>query len=334
MDSETFGPRKPAVNETQAPPAPALPENLGNLPGPVQAALRANAAKAAAAKNEDSTPSSGPRLAFTGNAKLDELLAGIKEQVYKYEEVTLPSKGKFYDGTVAPSNGVIHVRCMTGEEEQILATPRYIKKGQAINMIFKNCVREPIIPEKLLTIDRTWLLIYLRGISYSPDYEVEVRCTECNTKFQSNIDLDGMPVKSCPHNFGPEDMTDVLPKSGYKFTYRLPTGKDENQIQEHRDQRIRKNTDGGSDDTWTYRASLLIQDIEGLTERDALQALISRLPIQDVAYIRTMLNDPPFGVDTKVSIVCPSCTEEFQVEMPMDTNFFFPKAKKDKSTQA
>lgn len=225
---------------------------------------------------------------------------------------------------------------MTGEEEQILATPRYIKKGIAINMIFKNCVREPIIPEKLLTIDRTWLLIYLRGISYSHMYEVDVRCTECNSKFNEEINLDDdIKVRPCPDDFGPENLVDVLPKSGYKITYRLATGKDENIIQDHREQRIRKNPDGGgADDTWVYRASLLITDIEGLTDQSALQALISRLPIQDVAYIRMLLNEPPFGVDTKVNLTCPNCTEDFSVEMPMDTNFFFPRAKKEKSTQA
>ncbi len=328
MDSETFRPRKPAIEETQ----PSLPPDIGRLPGPLQHALRQNARKAEEPREEE-TPHQGPRLAFTGNSKLDELLAGIKDQVHRYEEKTLPSRGKFYDGTVAPSNGVIHVRCMTGEEEQILATPRYIKKGQAINMIFKNCVREPIIPEKLLTMDRTWLLIFLRGISYGPDYEVEVRCTECGTKFPSNIDLDtDLQVNYCKNDYGPENLKDVLPKSGYSISYRLPTGKDENMIQDYRDKRIKKNADDESDDTWNYRASLLINDIEGMAEKDALQVLIRRLPIQDVSYIRTLLNDQSFGVDTKVEIACPSCSEGFKVEMPMDTNFFFPKAKRVKHT--
>src|SRR4051812_28309628 len=109
-------------------------KNDSNLPPVLQEALRRNA---------DKLQEAGPRLAFTGNSKLDELLAGIKETTYRFEEVTFPSLGRFYDDTVAPPDGVIHVRCMTGEEEQILATPRYIKKGQAINMIFRNCVREP-----------------------------------------------------------------------------------------------------------------------------------------------------------------------------------------------
>ena len=310
---------------------PDMSDISQNLPPQLQHALRKNAERLHAERPQ-AKEESPVRMAFTGNAKLDELIAGIKETVYNYEEVEFPSRGKFYTDGTAP--GIIHVRCMTGEEEQILATPRHIKKGQAINMIFKNCVREPIVAENLLTIDRTWLLIYLRGISYTPDYEVSVRCTECNTKFETVIDLDAMLVNKCPDNFGPENLTDTLPKSKYKISYRLPTGKDENLIQEHRDLRIRKNADGGADDTWNYRASLLITDIEGLTDQIAIQALISRLPIQDVAYIRTLLTEPPFGVETKVSVICPNCSEEFQVEMPMDTSFFFPKPRKASYTQA
>ncbi|WP_447516277.1 hypothetical protein, partial [Clostridioides difficile] len=64
---------------------------------------------------------------------------------------------------------------MTGEEEQILATPRFVRKGQAINMIFQRCLKEQFRPEQFLTIDRTYILIYLRGISYSPNYDVEVK---------------------------------------------------------------------------------------------------------------------------------------------------------------
>lgn len=327
MDSETIRQsRKPITVQQSEAPAKDIPQPTSNMPPQLQAML----AKAAQSKKEDKIEPQGPRLAFTGNDKLDELLAGIKETVYKYEEVVLPSRGKFYDGVIAPENGKINIRCMTGEEEEILATPRYIKKGQAINMIFRNCVREPINPDKLLTIDRTWLLIYLRGISYTPEYEVDVRCTECATKFQTSIDLDHLKVNYCPDNFSMDDLADALPKSGYKFTYRLATGNDENVIQEHRDRRIKNQVDGGRDDTWSFRASLLIEEIEGLNDQEAIQTLISRLPIQDVAYLRTLMIDQPFGVETKVTIVCPSCTEPFQVEMPMDTNFFFPKAKTKK----
>ena len=91
----------------------------------------------------------------------------MKCSTSQYEEILLPSKGKFYDGTNGPSDGIISLRPMTGEEEQILATPRFVRKGQAINMIFQKCIKENFKVENFLTVDRTYMLLYLRGISYS-----------------------------------------------------------------------------------------------------------------------------------------------------------------------
>lgn len=277
----------------------------------------------------------GPRLAFTGNVRLDELLAGIRETVFKYESIQLPSMGKFYTPDVLNSpDGEIHVHIMTGEEEEILGTPRYIKKGLAINMIFQNCVREKISADKLLSVDRTYLLIFLRGISYGSSYDVELKCTECNgPKFSTTIDLDSLLVRYCPENFTVDNLNDVLPTSKYKFKYRLATGKDENLISEYSDRRKRQQGDNGQDDTWTFRAALLTDEIEGLTDKQALQVLISRLPINDVAYLRSCINEPPFSVETKVKVLCPFCTEEFEVDMPMETNFFFPKPKRVRNIQ-
>ena len=154
-----------------------------------------------------------------------------------YEEIVLPSKGKFYDGENGPKDGVLSIRPMTGEEEQILATPRLVRKGQAINMIFQKCIRENYRVENLLSIDRTYILIYLRGISYSPAYDVEIKCPECEKKFAHTIDLNSLYLESCPDEFGPI-LQDVLPTSKLPFAYRLATGKDEQDVQDHRDRRI------------------------------------------------------------------------------------------------
>jgi T4 bacteriophage base plate protein len=324
------------VKSMQPPPDVTIE---GNVPAAFKEAL-ARRAKEVTGQPPSPQPSisaplsnNGPRLAFTGDGRLDELLASIKDTVNRYETITLPSRGKFYDEQKAPGNGILHVRPMTGEEEQILATPRFIKKGQAINMIFRNCVNENIDPDSLLVTDRTYLLIYLRGISYSPDYEVEVKCPSCPSRFSTTIDLDTLRVNYCSEDFGPENLTDVLPTSKFKFSYRLATSQDDTKITQHRDRRIKMFGDQAADDTWIYRTSLLINEIEGITDQMSLQSLISRLPINDVAYLRNAVNDPPFGVETRVGIICPSCMEEFEVEMPMEANFFFPKRKKEKPTR-
>jgi hypothetical protein len=56
--------------------------------------------------------------------------------------------------------------------------------------------------------------------------------------------------------------------------------------------------------------------------------VIEQLPIQDVAHIRNLLTDPPFGVDKTITLVCPSCIRDFNTELPLESNFFFPRTRK------
>lgn len=252
------------------------------------------------------------------------------QKLGQYEEIQLPSLGKFYQNGEAPADGIIHVRPMTGAEEQILTTPRYVKKGTAMDKIFQQVIQEPIMPEKLLTIDRTYLLVYLRGISFSHEYDVDVECPSCGVAFQSVVDLNSLELTDCPEDFNESNLQGVMPNSGFKFKYRLSTGRDEQLVTSHREKMIKEFDNSGPDDTLLYRASILIEEIEGVTGQHAIQTIIARLPINDVAYLRNIINDPPFGMNTKLDFICPACTHEFKVDMPYEANFFFPRRKEEK----
>lgn len=301
-----------------------MPEGFKKMLAQKRAAGRS---KGSAAKN--------PEMRVTGSGRLEELIAGIGTKGgLVYESVQLPSKGKFYDGENGPADGIVHLRPMTGEEEEILATPRFVKKGQAINMIFNRCMRENFDSANFLTQDRTYMLIYLRGISYTPDYDVEIRDPESDQTFATTINLSELYVDYCPENFGVDNLEDTLPVTGYKFRYRLAVGKDEQDIQQYRDRRA-KNFDlsGQADDTLLYRTAHLVEEIEGLSDKTEIQTLLKKLPIQDVAYLRTVVNEPPFGVDTKISITNPYTTRDFEVELPLESNFFFPRAKRNQTSR-
>jgi hypothetical protein len=273
-------------------------------------------------------------MRVTGSNKLEELIAGIASKgSIVYEGIELPSKGRFYNGEDGPSDGIIHIRPMTGEEEEILATPRFVKKGQAINMIFNRCMKENFDSSNFLTQDRTYMLIYLRGISYTPQYDVEVRDPETDQTFATTINLNELYVDQCPLTFGPENLEDVLPVTGYNFRYKLGCGKDEQVVQDYRDRRAKSfDLSGQADDTLLFRTAHLIEEIEGLTDKLEIQTLLKKLPIQDVAYLRTIVNEPPFGVDTKVSITNPYTLSDFEIDLPLESNFFFPRAKRKTQT--
>lgn len=265
----------------------------------------------------------GGQMRTTGSDQFENLLQRLAGQ-HHWEEFELPSLAKFY--TDIPK--VIHVRPMTGEEEQILATPRFVKRGKAIDMIFQRCIREQFNTEDLLTIDRNHLLIYLRGISYTTQYDVEMKCPMCSTKFSTMIDLNALEVTECPNDFSGNTLEGSLPVSGFTYRYRLSTGKDEQDISMYRDKRIQQFGDQSEDDTLLYRTAILIEEIEGVTNKKEIQHLLKRLPISDVQYLRNEITEPPFGVDTQILINCPSCTEEFTTELPLEANFFFPRKKK------
>jgi hypothetical protein len=247
-------------------------------------------------------------------------------QTMSFEAIQLPSRGSFYDNELLKS-GVLHVRPMTGAEEEILATPRHVKKNEAIDMIFKRCIEESINSSDLLTIDRNYLLIWLRGISYSPTYEVKVKCPSCENNFDSEIDLNALPVEPCPDDFNLNNLSGTLPKSGYKFSYRLSTGNDELGILHYRERQAKKFVNS-TDDTLTYRTALLLNNIEDVTDTKSLQILLKRLPISDVSYLRSLINEPPFGVDTDINLQCSVCGNEFNIDLPLEASFFFPSYKK------
>lgn len=265
--------------------------------------------------------------------RVQEMLAHLQESSSIYEEIKLPSLGRFYDGSNGPQNGVIHVRPMTGEEEQILATPRFVRKGQAINMIFNRCVQEcsqgQFDAEDLLTQDRTYLLIYLRGVSYTTEYDVEVTCPFTQSKFAYTIDLNELFVDYCPNDFDEESLVGKLSKSGYSYSYRLANGRDEKAVQQYREQKNKNfDTTNQSDDTILYRTATLLKDINGVDNFTDLRTILKYLPVSDLSELRTVVNEPPFGVETKISIQSPFTMEEFEIELPLEANFFFPRGKK------
>jgi hypothetical protein len=285
--------------------------------------------KAEVAPPSEETPRLQSKPRAVGSTQLEEILSLLREQSYVYDEIRLPSAGIFYMNGEAPTDGTLHIRPMTGEEEQILATPRYIKKGIAINMIFQRCIRETIKPDELLSVDRTYLLIWLRGISYGHKYEVEIKCPECTKNFSYTIMLNELLTHYCPDDFRPP-LTDVLPKSKLKFTWHLPRGRDETLVNEYRDKRNKEYGDSAIDDSLLYRMTLMLDDIEGLRDKTELLVLLKKLHIQDVSYLRNLAIDPPFGVDTKCPVTCQHCFHDFDVELPLEAGFFFPRQKRKK----
>lgn len=267
-----------------------------------------------------------------GSSNFDVLLAKLKNEKEVVDQITLPSLGKFYDGNDGPKDGILNIVRMTGHEESVLSTYSLSRKGLAMDMIFDNCIKDPFLSKDLLTEDRTYLMLYLRAWSFQPEYEVELKCPFTDRKFTEVIDLNNdLIINYCPEDFTESSLVGKLPSTGVEFSYKLPRGRDE-QASRHQAELVKKrnkNQPNKPDESVHYRISQLLNHLGGVNDKQEIMELLKNLPISDTSYLRNTVLSTPFGVDTSITVLSPFSEEEFEINLPLESSFFFPETKKE-----
>jgi len=238
-----------------------------------------------------------------------------------YESVLLPSKGMLYDKSWT-TEGKIEIRAMTIKDEKILSTVRLVKTGKALDMIFRNCIKNPIINvSELLSGDRSFLLFYLRCISYGAAYEYKINCPACNTQFENIFNLNEIATRYLADTFKePIDFT--LPLSKKRIAYRLMRGADELAILEEQERRLANFAADQIDNTITYKLSRSIELVENVTDKKEIEKFVDNMLAGDAAALRQDMNEKDCGVDIEVKHICPKCANEFAVDLPLTVDFF------------
>jgi len=243
------------------------------------------------------------------------------------ETVELPSHGKLYQDVTDDSDileGQIKIRPMTLTEEKILATNRLIKTGQALDMVFKNCIKSKIDPLDLLSSDRLFLMFYLRGISYGNEYTFTLRCPNpmCGRQFRYTVDISQQPVKEINEDIE-EPIKAVLPKTKAVIYYHLPRGRDEIALRKLEEKTMHSSD---VDNTATERFMMLIDKIEAPDgteiEKKEWRAFLNSLIAYDISYLREDMTDKDGGIEPIKNVACPYCGEEFDADIPVTVDFF------------
>jgi len=222
------------------------------------------------------------------------------------EKVTLPS------GIEAT------IREMTATEEGFLASQKMLKSGEAFEKILRNCVVEKDIDlDNLLVGDRYYLMLAIRRLTYGDDYDFKVRCASCGQTFNMSVNLAELPIKKLE---GDQDATHTitLPRTGKKVTFRLLRGRDEKKIATT----LRKTPQE------IIRLSLYLHTVAVDGSENFSEKFFETLPSADSQHYRREIDAVTCGVDTVVEVECPECDNEFEVQLPISENFFFPNSRK------
>lgn len=232
-------------------------------------------------------------------AVIDEILKELPTDTAV--EVELPSECKVYN--LEDPGAPITIRPMTFEDEKALVSAG--KGDDPVNLILQRCTTNIKIPD-LLSMDKLYLIMKLREISYGDDYNTLLVCSHCKAENPTTVKLSQLNVNPVPDDFE-DPITVMLPTLKKEAKVRLPRVRDE---------RMMMDTQAALDQIWRF-----VVEIDGHTDKSIIAPVVDKLPLRDV---RTILNaiKTDYGVDTKIKFECNSCGGVTVVDLPIDSNFF------------
>lgn len=240
-----------------------------------------------------------PQNAEAKQAIIDDILKELPTDTAV--EVDLPSECRVYN--LEDPGAPITVRPMTFEDEKALVSAR--KDQDPVNLVLQRCTTNIKIAD-LLSMDKLYLIMKLREISYGDDYNTLLVCSHCKAENPTTVKLSQLNVNPVPDDFQ-DPITVTLPVINKEAKVRLPRVRDE---------RVLMDSEEALNQIWRF-----VVEIDGHTDKSIIAAVVDKLPLKDV---RTVLKaiKTDYGVDTKVKFECNNCGGVTVVDLPIDANFF------------
>jgi len=251
----------------------------------------------------------------------------VKESQFPTEEVDLPSKGYPYPKNSPLSSGKIEMKYMTAKEEDILSNQNFIKKGTVIDKVLKSLIVSPVNYNDLLIGDKNAILYAARVLGYGKDYEAEVIDPETGEKQKITIDLSEVKNKEIDekdYTSGENRFEFLLPASKVSVCFKLLTHQDESRIE---DQQKALKKSGKQSAEVTTRLKNMIVSVNGDDTFKAINDFVDNklLAIDSAALRNEALRIMP-DLETKFTYFSESSDKEFELEIPIGINFFWPGA--------
>ena len=218
----------------------------------------------------------------------------------------------------------IELREITGDEEDMLAA-KGMNSNQRINNLMvgclvrvgkyteKNKIREIVL--ELVSNDRFFVVYKIREISLGKEYRFKAPCPHCSDDKLRIVDLSEVKFPSLKD---PQKRIyeGVLPKSQINYKWAVQTGKTEEKLQ--------KVLQAASNNLFS---ALIAQRLVELGGRPSSIQDVKKLVALDRQHLRKEFEEVEGLLDDNITVDCPVCGNEFDVEVDIGhKEFFFPTA--------
>lgn len=245
------------------------------------------------------------------------------------ESIPLPTNGKIYPQSSPLHNkDTVQIKAMTAQEEDILMSRALIKDGTVLTHLMSSCLIDKTInPRDMLNGDRLSVLVAIRITGYGPNYKVDCSCSACGTSQTAEFDLSNLAIKRLeisPIAPGTNQFEYVLPVSKKKVIFKFLTGRDEEERDMIMERRRKSMPDMLVDNVVTSRIEFSVLSIDGITDKNKINAFIRSMPAHDSRSFRKYIADNEPGIDMSDDLTCVKCSAVTRVSLPIGPTFFWP----------
>ena len=248
-----------------------------------------------------------------------------QKQEFKFptEVVDLPSGGKLYPKDSSLSSGKIEIKYMTAKEEDILTSQNLIKKGVVIDKLLNSLiVSKGVTADDLFIGDKNAVMVASRILAYGGDYIVEVTNPNTGETQQQTFDLTSCQFKELPEDvdYSNNEFELELPITKVNITFKLLTGKDENDIANE----LKSLAKIGQQAEVTTRLKHVITSVNSETSKSIISNFVDNLLSKESLFLRDEIQriNPDINLKQEVDFG----GESTEVDIPMTVEFFWPKA--------
>ena len=255
-----------------------------------------------------------------------------KKHDFPTEIIDLPSRGLIYAEDSTLRSGKVELKYMTAKEEDILTTQSYIKQGVVLDKLFQSLIisngkGERVKYHELLLGDKNAIMVAVRVLGYGKEYPIEVT-NPSGDKQKEVIDLSQIPEKEIDLDLfksGINRFPYTLPASKRVITFKFLTHGDEPNIEA--ETKAAKKFSKGIDTTLSTRLTYSIQSIDGEEDRMKIRKFVqNELLALDSRALRKYMRSIQPDIDLTLVLEDPTTGEDFEVELPIGTDFFWPGA--------
>ena len=253
----------------------------------------------------------------------------VKKTNFPTEIVPLPSKGKLYPKDHPLASGQIELKYMTAREEDILTSQNLIKQGTVLNKLLESLIVTPCNYDDIYVGDKNALLVAARILGYGKDYTIEIDDPFSGNKQKITIDLTEIEDKEINEDNFPEHRNYfefTLPNSKRVVAFKLMTHKTDKEVQDSIKAQLKKNK-SNIDREFTTRLKHTILSVDGNDDRIHINNFVdNELFALDSLALRTHIQEISPDLDMSFVFTSEETGESMVMQIPMTTQFFWPRA--------